>query len=211
MSGMKCLTISNSVFVESSQALHHQAWHHFYNICSYRQTTRDPVYHFHLSAKEVRLMQGLEHSDRKHDYFCPTCMTTHPTYTDYGLNMCLSDSQLYNVHHPRDQNVVCPPDAVNIDWVTISGGMVHDLTHAYIVDYKKSPRPMGILVAAGLNDIPLGATRDTVVEIFIHLKETIDAQNVFHPYVKNELVMRPYSTPKNLSGCLAMGSPLLIL
>ena len=181
------------------------------NICSYRQTTRDkvgPVYHLHSSAKEVRLMQGMEYStSRNPDYFCPTCMTRHPTYMDYGLNVCLSDSQLHNVHHPRDQSVVCPPDSVHIDWVTISGGTVADLAHAFTVDYKKSPRPMRILVAAGLNDILRGADRDTVVERFIHLKETIDAQNVFHPHAKNELVIATILNPPKLVWLPGNGSP----
>ena len=180
------------------------------NICSYRQATRDkagPVYHLHSSAKEVRLMQGMEYStSRNPAYFCPTCMTTHPTYLDYGLNVCLSDSQLHNFHHPRDQGVECPPDSVHIDWVTISGGTIADLTHAFTVDYKKQHRPMRILVAAGLNDILRGATRDTVVGRFIQLKETIDAQNAYHPHARNELVIATILNPPKLVWLAGNGS-----
>ena len=64
-------------------------------------------------------MQGVEYSTRNLNYFCPTCMTTHPTYPDYGLNVCLSDSQLHNFHLPRDPQVYCPPDLLHVDWLTI--------------------------------------------------------------------------------------------
>ena len=73
--------------------------------------------------------------------------------------------------------------------VTIVGGTIPDLTHAFTVDYKRQPRPMRIFVSAGLNNLPRGTSRDTIVERFIHLKETIDAQNVYHPHAKNELVI----------------------
>ena len=92
-----------------------------------------------------------------------------------------------------------------MDWVTISGGTISDLTHGYQVDYRKEVRPMRVLVAAGLNDLMRGESRDTIVERFIHLKETINVQNVHHPHVKNELVIATILTPPNLFGSKPMG------
>ena len=126
---------------------------------------------------------------------CPTCMTMHPSRPDIGLNVCLSDSMLHNIHHPRDPLVVCPPDPFHVDWVTISGGTIPDLTHAFTVDYWRQPRPMRILVSAGLNDILRGATRDTIVERFIHMKEVIESQNAYHPEKKNEMVIATIINP----------------
>ena len=65
---------------------------------------------------------------------------------------------------------------MHIDWVTISGGTIAlpAMTHAFQVDYWKEVRPMRVFIAAGLNDMLRGATRDTVVESFIHLKEILD-------------------------------------
>ena len=96
-------------------------------------------------------MQGVEYSNSNPDYMCPTCMAMHPTHPDIGLNVCLGTSQLHNFHQPWDPSVTCPPDPFHIDWVTICGGNISDLTHAFTVDYKKQPRPMRIFVTAGLN------------------------------------------------------------
>jgi hypothetical protein len=90
------------------------------NICSYRQPTRPlyDVYHRHFSSREVRIMQGVEYSTTNTTYLCPTCMSVHNIWPDYGLNVCLGTSQLHNIHHPRDPTVICPPDPIHVDWVT---------------------------------------------------------------------------------------------
>ena len=97
---------------------------------------------------------------------------------------------LHNFHHPRDPSVVCPPDPFHVDWVTISGGTINDLTQAFIVDYWSQPRPMRVFVSAGINNLLRGASRDSIVEGFIQLKEVLEAQDVHHPTKKNELVIR---------------------
>ena len=107
------------------------------NICSYRQRgeRQGPVYHQHNSPREVRILQGVEYSDSNPTYMCPTCVVMHPAKPDIGLNVCLSDSMLHNFHQPRDPTVICPPDPFHVDWVTIPGGTIQDLTQAFIVDY----------------------------------------------------------------------------
>ena len=138
---------------------------------------------------------------------CPTCMTMHPTRPETGLNVCLSDSMLHNIHHPRDPTVVCPPDPFHVDWVTISGGTINDLTHAFIVDYWKETRPMRVLVSAGLNNLLRGATRDSMVEDFIHMKEVIQAQDAHHPHKQNELVVATVLNPPKLVWFAGNGPP----
>jgi hypothetical protein len=143
-------------------------------------------------------MQGVEYSTTNTTYMCPTCMIVHNIWPDYGLNVCLGTSQLHNIHHPWDPTVICPPDPIHVDWVTVSGGTITDLTNAFIMDYKKQPRPMRIFISAGLNDLVRGATRDTIVERYIHLKELIDAQNVYHPHARNELLIAAMLNPPKL-------------
>ena len=147
------------------------------NICSFRQGSGQyrPIFHLHNSPREVRILQGVEYSTSNPLYMCPTCMTRHHTRPATGLNVCLSDSMLHNFHHPRDPNVVCPPDSFHVDLNTISGGGISDMAHAFVVDYWKQPRPMRVFVSAGLNDLLRGASRDTIVERFIHLKEVVEA------------------------------------
>ena len=55
--------------------------------------------------------------------------------------------------------------------------------------------PMRILVTAGLVDLARGKTRDEIVEMFIHFKETVDKQNRYHPSVRNEFVIATILNP----------------
>ena len=66
---------------------------------------------------------------------------------------------------------------------------------------------MKVLVTAGLNDLLRGTSRDTIVERFIHLKETIYAQNAYHPQAKNELVIASILNPPKLVWFEANGPP----
>ena len=169
-------------------------------ICSYRQveSTPRPVFHLHSSSREVRYMQGVEDRSSPHNYMCPTCMDIHSTWPEVGLNVCLSDSQLHNFHHPRDPTVTCPPDPFHVDWVTVSGGTIPDLTHAFTVDYKRQPRPMRVLVSAGLNDLMRGASVTDMVARFINLKEVIEKQNSYHSHAPNEMVIATIINPPKL-------------
>ena len=208
MSGMLYLTSFNPILIESSSVssvslltcsvLSRMAPYCY--ICSYRQQEGRlrPLFHLHYSAREVRIMAGVEYRTGNHNYMCPTCMVLHPTWTDDGLHVVLSDSQLHGVHHPRDPQVVCGADPFHIDWNTISGGTIADLTHAFLVDYKRQVRPMRVFVSAGLNDIIKSASRDTVVERFMNLKEVIDRQNIHHPHAKNELTIATLLNPPKL-------------
>ena len=53
-----------------------------------------------------------------------------------------------------------------------------------------------VFISAGLNDILQGATRDTLVERFMNLKEVIDRQNAYHPQIKNEDGLNNDNEPK---------------
>ena len=179
------------------------------NICSYRQGSgrEVPVYHLHSSPREVRILQGVEYSTSNPSYMCPTCVDMHPIKPDIGLNVCLGDSMLHNFHQPRDPTVVCPPDPFHVDWVTISGGTINDLTQAFIVDYWRQRRPMRIFVSAGLNNLLRGASRDSMVEDFIQMKEVVEAQDVYHPTRKNELVIATVLNPPKLVWFPGNGPP----
>ena len=52
-----------------------------------------------------------------------------------------------------------------------------------------------------------GASRDTILERFISLKETIDKQNDWHPHAKNELVIATILNPPKLVWFAANGPP----
>ena len=125
-------------------------------------------------------------------------MLSHPVRPATGLNVCLGDSQLHNVHHPRDVTVSCPPDDPHIDWVTVPGGTISDLEHAFLVDYARQERPMRILFTGGINDLVQGATVNDMVMRLMHLNNVVDQQNSHHPNVKNELVIATTILPPKL-------------
>ena len=55
----------------------------------------------------------------------------------FKMNICVSDSQLQQIHHQRDQGVVCPPETSHVDWLTIPGGKIADLDLAWRLDYHR--------------------------------------------------------------------------
>ena len=130
-------------------------------ICSYQQPKgREsiPIYHRHASTRHARVLQGAEYANKNCTYMCPSCQVPHMAAMEYGLDICLSDSTLHEIHHPREPGVICPPDSSHVDWLTIPGATVEELLFAWQVEYGHEPRPMRILLVAGLNDLVKGGT-----------------------------------------------------
>ena len=152
-------------------------------------------------------MQGVEYEVPNRNYMCPTCMTSHPTRPDIGLNIVVSTSQLHNIHNPRSSVLRSDPDPFHIDWLTVCGATIRELEVAWLADYRKQVRPMRILLSAGIDDFAMGKSRDEVVESFIHFKDTIDRQNDFHPEVKNELVIATVLNPPKICWFADNGPP----
>ena len=170
-------------------------------ICSYKQPDpypQEPVYHQHSSSRQYRILQRVEFKTENLLYLCPTCQTTHLSRLDYGLNVCVSTSQLHQFHHPRDQSVVSPPDTSHVDWLTIPGGKIADLDYAWRVDYHREVRPMRILLVAGLNDLMRGGTRETVMEAIRHFQVVVEQQNRYHPTARNQFAVAPLLCPPKL-------------
>ena len=171
------------------------------DICSFKQPapyTSKAVFHRHSSARQYRILQKVEFEEDNRLYLCPTCAITHPARPDYGLNICISDSQLHQFHHPRDETLVCPPDTSHVDWLTIPGGTISDLDYAWRLDYHREARPMRILLVAGLNDLLKGGTRRTVMEAITHFQHLVKQQDRYHPGAKNQFAIAPLLCPPKL-------------
>ena len=180
------------------------------NICTGRQPYPKravPVHHLHFSSREMRILQGVEYDPRNKDHMCPTCKAQHPAWPNCGLNVCLSTSQLHEVHNPRDPEVTCPPDSLHVDWITIPGATVSTLETAWQVDYLKSVRPMRVLLVAGANDLLKGGNKDSLTNSILHLKNVIDDQNQYHPNTPNELVVATMLNPPILTWFPDNGRP----
>ena len=175
------------------------------HICSMRQRPPNqprPIYHRHLSAKEFRVSQRVEYwgpwIEIPPSYFCVTCERRHLAKPETGLDICLSTSQLHDFHYPRERGVRCPPDTSHVDWVTIAGGTISDLTDAYYNDYKREKRPQRIVFFGGLNDLIKGGTTETVLESLGGLRSVVEDQNQFHPQTRNELSIATFLNPPKL-------------
>ena len=110
----------------------------------------------------------------------------------------MSGSQLHAFHRPRDQGVVCPPDSIHCDWLTIPGGKISDLDLAWRVDYHHEKKPMRILLVAGLNDLLKGGSRESVMSSIVHFQEMVVQNNRFHPGSQNQFAVAPLLCPPKL-------------
>ena len=143
------------------------------NICSYRQLHREdigPVYHDHFSSREFRIKQGLEWSESNLEYPCPTCHLDHALRPETGLNICVSGSELHGFHQPISPEVICPPDRFHVDWISIPGEGLSALEEAWSLDFKRSKRPMRVLIVAGVDDLLNGSSFSDITTSILSFK-----------------------------------------
>ena len=88
-----------------------------------------------------------------------------------------------------------------------SGLTISTLECAYQVDYARSKIPMRVLLVAGVNDLLKGGNFNTITNSILHLKNTIDEQNRFHPTAQNELVVATILNPPKLTWFSDTGPP----
>ena len=179
-------------------------------ICTYRQPEPKPcerVYHHHYSSREIRIMQGKEYSSRNPHFMCPTCECFHPIRPIDGLNVCLGTNQLHEFHSPQEPGVLCPPDKIHVDWVTIPNATIPTLETAWQIDYAKYKTPMRVLLVAGLHDVMNGVPVDNITNSILNFKNVVDDQNKMHPAVKNDLVVATLMNPPKATWFKDNGAP----
>ena len=171
------------------------------SICSYRQVSPSrpaPIYHLHNSAKDVRILQGVEYKTDNLDYFCLTCQVFHKNRLPSGLNICVSTSQLHDFYKPKEQGVTCPPDTFHMDLVTMPGATISDLLHAWQADYHREWRPMRVLLVAGLNDFIKGGDLNSVKEEIRKFRKEVQYQDRLHPGLVNEFSVATLINPPKM-------------
>ena len=161
-------------------------------ICSFMQP-RDPmpIYHRHSSSRQARVLQGAEYATGNCSYLCPTCQAPHMAVLPYGLDICVSDSTLHDIHYPKEAGVVCPPDKAHVDWVTVPGATVSQLLYAWQVEYARESKPMRVLLVAGLNDLVKGGNAEDLIAQIERFDANVNYQNLHHPSKHNSFAMAP--------------------
>ena len=170
------------------------------HVCSYKQPrpeTPRKVKHHHDSSRQVRVMMGVEGHHTNPFYMCPSCQAPHLVRPNYGLNVCVSTSMLHNFRYPREQGVVVPPDSIHVDWLTIPGATIKELSYAWRLDYHKEPRPQRVMLVAGLNDLIKCGGPDQFKEQVLDFEEQVSHQNRYH-IRQNVLIVAPLLNPPKL-------------
>ena len=152
-------------------------------------------------------MQGKEYSTSNREYLCPTCECYHPIRPYDGLNVCLGTRQLHEFHNPTEEGVLCPPDKLHVDWVTIPDATIPTLETAWEVDYLKYKVPLRVLLVAGINDLLNGGSKDSITNSILNLKNVIDDQNKLHPESPNDLIVATLFNPPVATWFPDNGSP----
>ena len=89
-----------------------------------------------------------------------------------------------------------PPDSAHVDWITIPGATIDQLSYAWRLDYHQEVRPQRVLLVAGLNDLIKGGNVATVLETILGFRDDILSQNRYHAVNKiNKFYVAPMLNP----------------
>ena len=157
------------------------------------------VYHRHFSSKFVRECMDVEGNGRPH--FCPTCKLEHLSEmagSRKRLKICLSSSTLHEFWEPRNTSVQYEGDSTHIDWVTLSGARISQLTAAWELAYLEERRPMDVLVVGGLDNVIRGQSGPAIVAALEHLVDLVVWQGRSHPREPNTCAIATLPYPPSL-------------
>ena len=145
------------------------------------------VRHSHFSSKFMMSMS----MDSSGMSFCSSCKKLHSKNPTERIKLCLTDSTLHRFFVPPEkdgQQLQYEGDKEHVDYVSIPGGKVEDLLHAFRVEYENETRAIDVLVVAGLNNILRGDKVEELVTKFDRLRRHVmwqaehhhpDTQNTF--------------------------------
>ena len=157
------------------------------------------VYHRHFSSKFLRNCTEAEGNGRPQ--FCPTCKREHESESDESnkrLKVCLSSSTLHEFWEPGDSSLQYEGDALHIDWITMSGARISQLTAAWELEYLDEKRPMDVLVVGGMDNIIRGQSGPAIVDALEHLVDLVMWQGRAHPREPNTCAIATLPYPPSL-------------
>ena len=172
------------------------------SICSQNQRherEKRDVFHKHFSSKYAR--EFIAADKAKEDYFCPTCKSVHSSHETTRRKVCLSSSILHEFWAPRDHrsSPVYEGDRSHVDYITIPGGRISDLTNAWKIEYFQDSRPMDVILIAGLNNLIKGYTPDEMLREYDHLVQFVHYQaHKYHSELHNTCTIGTLYYPPQL-------------
>ena len=180
------------------------------SICSNNQLNegdKQVVYHKHFSSMFLRDCMGVNKSPG--DYYCPTCKASHSSVQNTRRKVCLSSSMLHEFWAPKySTTTIYEGDRSHIDYITIPGGTVRDLTNAWKIEMFQETGPMDVLLLAGLNNLIRGDKPDTILRQYDHLVQYVMYQaHKFHPELHNTCTIGTLYYPPQLCWLPSEGKP----
>lgn len=98
-------------------------------------------------------------------HFCPSCRRPHYTMAGDSYNVLLTSSTMNNWRTDEYEG-----DKIHTDSIGIPGGSIRDLHHAIVAEYRRSPKPLNVLVVSGINDILRGRPVEHILDDMYRLK-----------------------------------------
>ena len=161
-------------------------------------------FHQHYCSKFYRECIGVLLTPAVH--YCPSCKRFHKNELQCRIKLCISDSVLHKFWNPK--RIRFRGDETHIDYISIRGAKINALTEAWEIQYGSDPRPMDILLVAGLKDVEKGREIKKIMLAFEHFVDLVQWQGQqFHPGVENTCVIAPLMYPPKLCWFADNGPP----
>ena len=195
----------------------HQAGDRQCTICSFTQDYDEPkvaIYHRHFSSLRLRILSGVEDTSNPRTYPCPSCKAQHTPYPPQQtwsgqdrVKIVVSDSTLHSFFAPPNQAQLRPGrqykgDKIHVDYITIPGGDIRTLTHAFWLDYVDRPqkKPLDVAIVAGYNDLVVGNSRYDIKDSLTKLTDLVKVAGLsLHPDKPNTVAISTLMYPPQLA------------
>ena len=157
--------------------------------------------HKHFSSLRLREMLGVEGTEKF--YFCPSCKSSHRSYTRDRVKLVVSDSSLHQFFAPPgDTRAQYKGDTLHADYITIPGGCIDELYNAFRLDLEFSPpgKPMDIVLVMGYADLLKGHSRNFIMECLQLFSNTVlELGKDQHPDTPNTISVATLMYPPRLA------------
>ena len=120
--------------------------------CGVCSETKDGslTHHQHYSSRQARLVAP---SDEWGLFSCKTCkISPHSFKSGTRYSILLTSSTLNNWQGDRLTNKY-EGDPIHVDYISIPGGTIDTLIHAFMAEYGGTRTPVDVLLVCGLNDL----------------------------------------------------------
>ena len=134
---------------------------------------------------------------------CPSCMSRHLPYPGDRIKVVVSDSTLHEFFAPTGYTGrAYEGDTTHVDYVTIENAFIHELLHAFRLDFEllQHNKPLDVVLVAGYADLLRGHSRDFIYDGFREFTNSvIGIGEKHHPETKNTVAISSLMYPPKIA------------